>query len=914
MAATGTNNITVNAGVVLDMETIFGRKSFSSMLMAFNDFYSSHAGYRTRIALHVRDSKQDVVVAASAVLDLIKNGQVEAIIGPGTSMQAHFMLNLGHKAQVPIISFSATSPLLSPLRNPYFFRATKNDSAQVQALSSLIRYFSWREAVPVFVQNEFGEGIVPFLTDALQEVDCRVPYRSAIPADATDADIQLELYKLRAVGTRVFIVHMLPDLGSRVFKYAKEIGMMNDGFVWIVTDGIGDMLSIMNSTVLESMQGVLGIRNLIPKSKELENFKIRWKRKFQSENSDVLSAELDVFGIWAHDAAIALAMAVENVFSNGTKDFRFQSNNATGNMTDLESFGVSSAGPLLKKALLSLSFKGFTGNFKFLNGEVPAYAYQIVNVDENGGRRVGYWTAESGISRVLDFDKNATGSKLSLGPIIWPGESKRLRVGVPKDGYLEFVIVTRDPVTNATKKVSGYCIDVFEAVMQAMPYPVPYEYIPFKLSNGTSSGSYDDLIYQVFLGKFDAVVGDVTIVANRSQYVDFTLPYTQSGVVMIVPVKDQNNKNAWAFLKPLTWKLWFTSFCFFVYIGFVIWVLEHRTNEEFRGPVLHQIGTMFWFSFSTMVFAHSEKVVSNLARFVVIVWVFVVLIFIQTYTASLTSMLTVQKLQPTITDINELLKRGDVVGCKHGSFVFGLLKNLGFVESKLMSYNTLEDLNDAFSRGSGNGGIAAVFDEIPYMRLFLGKHCSKYAMVGPKFKTAGFGFVFPKLSPLVADVSRAILNVTEGDQMVAIENKWFGQQAVCPDESSPSASGSSIGLDRFWGLFLIAGVASVFALILYAAIFIFQSRQVLSRLDNTSWWNKLVVLSRHFDSKDTLRKSQSKSNSTDHIDLAPASPPPWSSRSGQTDLSFYSDQGTPSSDHVCDPSPSRPGQTSLEEG
>ncbi|CAM8889333.1 unnamed protein product [Rhodiola kirilowii] len=855
---------TVNIGVVLDLESLLGRKSLSILSRALHDFYSSHAGYQTRIAFHVRDSKQDVVGAASAALDLIKNGQVEAIIGPPTSMQTHFILSLCNKAQVPIISFSASSPLLSPTRNPYFFRTTQNDSAQVAALSSLVNHFSWREAVPVFAQDEYGEGIVPFLTDALQKVDCRVPYRAAIAPEATDSEVGEELYRLMSMETRVFIVHMLPDLGIRVFKKAMEIGMMGADFVWIVSDGMADMLNTMNSTVLESMNGVLGIRNHIPKSKQLEEFRIRWKRKFRSENPDILNVKLDIFGIWAHDAALALAMAVEKVFGNRTQASRFKSNTVTVNATDLDSLVVSNAGPQLREALLSLSFKGLAGNFHFLNGEIQPYAYQIVNVNENGGRGIGYWTALGGISRVLNLNKNGTVSHPELGQVIWPGEKKqvpkgwtvnaigkKLKIGVPvKDGFLEFVKVTRDPVTNASIKVTGYCIDVFEAVMEAMPYPVQYEYLPFALPNGTSRGFYNELTQQVFLGKFDAVVGDVTIVANRSLYVDFTLPYTESGVTMIVPIKDDSTKNAWVFLKPLTPKLWITSLSFFIFIGFVVWVLEHRTNEDFRGPPLYQIGTMFWFSFSTMVNAHREKVVSNLARFVMIVWVFVVLILIQTYTASLTSMLTVQKLQPTITDVNELRIRGDKVGYKKGTFMLNFLKEMKFEESKLVPYKSVEELEAVFSHRR----VAAVFDEIPYMRLFLGKHCSEYAMVGPIYKTDGFGFVFPKGSPLAPDVSRAILNVTQGDKMLEIESKWFGRQASC----STSPSSSNIGLDSFWGLFLIAGCASVSALIIYAANFVYQHRQIMSSL--TSWWNKVVVMSRQFDQKDvsshTFKKFQ----------------------------------------------------------
>ena len=101
-------------------------------------------------------------------------------------------------------------------------------------------------------------------------------------------------------------------------------------------------------------------------------------------------------------------------------------------------------------------------------------------------------------------------------------------------------------------------------------------------------------------------MGDTTILAKRSLYVDFTLPYTESGVSMIVPIIYNRSKNAWVFLKPLTWDLWVTSACFFVFIGFVIWTLEHRINEDFRGPRSHQVGTIFWFSFSTLVFAQSN--------------------------------------------------------------------------------------------------------------------------------------------------------------------------------------------------------------------------------------------------------------------------------------------------------------------
>jgi ionotropic glutamate receptor len=136
-----------------------------------------------------------------------------------------------------------------------------------------------------------------------------------------------------------------------------------------------------------------------------------------------------------------------------------------------------------------------------------------------------------------------------------------------------------------------------------------------------------------------------------------------------------------------------------------------------------------------------ETVLSNYARFVVIVWVFVVLILTQSYTASLTSLLTVQQLQPTVTDVNQLIKNGEYVGYQRGSFYLGILKEMNFDPSKFKVYNSIEECDELLSKGSANGGIAAAFDEIPYMKLFLGQYCSKYTMVGSIYKTDGFGFV-----------------------------------------------------------------------------------------------------------------------------------------------------------------------------
>ncbi|MCL7051275.1 hypothetical protein MKW94_030307, partial [Papaver nudicaule] len=129
-----------------------------------------------------------------------------------------------------------------------------------------------------------------------------------------------------------------------------------------------------------------------------------------------------------------------------------------------------------------------------------------------------------------------------------------------------------------------------------------------------------------------------------------------------------------------------------------------------------------------------EKVRNDLSRLVLIIWVFVVLVLTSSYTASLTSTLTVQQL--AVTD----LRNGEYIGYQTGSYMKNVLKKLGFDESKLRAYDNIQDYAEALSRGSQKGGVGAIFDEIPYLRLFLSKYCDRYAMAGPTYNSNGFGF------------------------------------------------------------------------------------------------------------------------------------------------------------------------------
>ncbi|ERN07226.1 hypothetical protein AMTR_s00019p00182630 [Amborella trichopoda] len=432
--------------------------------MALEDFYKDHPNFTTRLTISWRDSGGDVVKAASAALDLMKKVQVQAIIGPQTSAEADFIVNLGSKAQVPILSFSATSPSLSSAHTPYFIRATPNYSTQAKPIATLFKVCRWRRAVAIYEDTAYGTGFIPYLTDALQEVDSQLQYRCVLPPSAPEGLIREELFKLMTMQTRVFVVHMRYPLASKFFLQVQQIGMMSRGYAWIITDGIAGILDSLDPAVIDSMQGVIGVKSHVANSYRLANFTTRWRRRFRQEYPDELHIpSLTIFGIRAYDAAWALALAAEKSGSQAVSFLPPIAGKVTGNSTDLAALGTSSSGQRLLRSILATNFEGLTGNIEFVNGELQAYTFQIINVIGNQATEVGLWSSKFGLSPHIEIPNDEEVLDVhvdELGPVIWPGRStavpqgwvvptnqKKWRIGVPfKTGFTEFVKVERDPI------------------------------------------------------------------------------------------------------------------------------------------------------------------------------------------------------------------------------------------------------------------------------------------------------------------------------------------------------------------------------------------------------------------------------------------------------------------------------------
>nr|XP_043636648.1 glutamate receptor 1.2-like [Erigeron canadensis] len=780
----------IPVGVILEMESMIGKSVHSSISMAVSDFYMANSHYKTRIVIHNRDSHGESLHAVSAALDLLNKSKVQAIIGSESTADTKFLSVLADEARIPILSLS---PAPSSNKYRYFQQITQDETIQFKAIAAMAELFKWKNVILICENTEDGRDMARFMTNAFQVKSISITYMSLIEISASSDLVHKELQKLLTMQTKVYVTHVSPSLASNFFLNAKRLGMMDAGFKWIITSKTMNFLSFMDGETIDSIQGAVGFKSYIPQSRNLDRFILQWRKEYHAK-------EINIYAIRAYDAVFMLAMAVERT--------HYLINEKTLETTDSAQWGTE-----LLNQMLRISFDGLGGTFKLMNGVVAVEGIEIINVWGKEERKVGFWTSNAAFTKMIDKLNSFTDD--GLKGIVWPGGmatkperrmlqvGSRLRIGIPVKSRIGRLFEVSSDAQHGTM-VTGFCADVFMASLNSLNRSLPFEFIPFKSNAEVGTVNYNDLLDLVHDGVFDAAIGDITITANRSNYVDFTVPYTEPGLAIVYKNADAS---MWIFMEPLGSDLWFASAGFFVLLGFVIWVLEHRTNEEFQGSPLQQIGTTFWFAFSTMVYAHRQTLQSNLSRFVVTVWLFVVLVLVSSYTATLSSLLTVEQF--------ELASQRGSIGYQYGSPVRRLIiENLNFRDTRLKPYSTLWEFADALTRGSKKDGVDAIVDEIPYIKEFLANYPDGYSMVLSDQITNGFGFAFPQGSPLAPEISKQIVKLREDGSLKALENMWLKQ-------GSPPVQ-KVLNFKGLRGLFLISGLSMAAALFLFMLYYIYE--------------------------------------------------------------------------------------------
>ncbi|KAJ0113005.1 hypothetical protein Patl1_02037 [Pistacia atlantica] len=838
----------VKVGAIFTFDSVIGRAAKLAMEVAVSDINADPVILNgTELRLIEQDASCSVFLGSIEAFELIEQ-EVVTIIGPQSSSIAHMISEIANGLKVPLISYAATDPTLSSQQFPYFIRSTQSDYVQMAAIADLVDFYGWKEVISIYVDDDYGRNGISALDDALEKKMAKISYKLPLNIQFDQNDIIDALNKSKLFGPRVYVVHVNPDPRLRIFAMAQKLKMMTSNYVWLATDWFSatlDSFSPLNGTSLSNLQGIVALRQHTPESARKKAFLSQWSNM---EQKGLASSGLNTYGMYAYDTVWAVARSIDEFIDENNITFSVNKDSLDIKVTGVQlgELKVFDGGELLRRKLLQTNFTGLTGQFKFnQDRNIVSYGYEVINIDKMEIQRVGFWYSDFGFSvlppeTLIAQKKNQSQLDQQLQNITWPGgkterprgwvianEDRPLRIGVPKRASFAGFVTEE----HSSHQIRGYCIDIFLEARKLVPYDVPYRFVPY--GDGLSNPSYDKLVEMIA----NNLLGTLQFVTNRTRIVDFSQPYVATGLVIVAPINNRKS-SAWVFLKPFTVEMWCVTAAAFVMIAVVIWILEHRVNDDFRGPPRRQIVTMFLFSFSTLFKTNQEATISPLGRLVMVVWLFLLMVITSSYTASLSSILTVQQLSTPIQGIDSLIANDWPIGYQVGSFSYNYLsESLHIPRSRLISLSSPEAYERALRQGPSNGGVAAIVDELPYVELFL-KQRTDFGIIGQPFTKSGWGFAFQRGSPLAVDMSTAILKLSENGQLQKLRERWFCKKG-CPEERNQNSEPHQLQLVSFWGLYILCVIITLSALFVFLLRVVrqfvrYKKREMLSSSSSSS--------------------------------------------------------------------------------
>ncbi|OWM91155.1 hypothetical protein CDL15_Pgr000098 [Punica granatum] len=787
----------LDIGVILNLGSLVGKEARAAIEISSQDFNSISRGYKLK--LHHENSGGKPLLAVSSAEKLIKRKKVKAIIGLETWKVAELVAELGNRFQVPMISLAGNQ---FGRMIPGVIQMVSNKSEQLRCMANIVRTYN-RHRASIIYEDMYDDNysLSLYLSKELHNAGSEIEEQVVLPPYSSLSDpayvVKQKLGMFKGKLSPVFIVLDLSlPMASHLLKEAKQMGFFRGDSIWVLSESVLNLLNSVHSNVTFSMRGAIGVVTDLPrKNKQYLDFIHKFHRKLNHEARDSMPG---IHVLRAYDSITMVTKAMDGASSS-----------------------AEITSKLLMKRMLQSKFDGLSGQVAFIEGQIlNPRKPKLVSISD--GTKLLYkdlniWSPQNALSAANNaVPELKHGIKESKG-----GEATCSVSDVHLSGPMKIGVPRHTPFDKFVKEVNdssgktlyiGFCIEVFESILSVLKSTSAqtfddYHFVPH-------NGSYDDLVQEVHNKTYNVAVGDITILANRSENVDFTQPFMESGLSMIV-VAEPDKTDSLIFLKPFTPTMWLASGGVLIFTMLTVWFLERSKSPAFQGKKLtDQLATALWFTFCSLFHAHGDIIYRNLTRIVLVVWFFEALILTQSYTASLTSMLTVQKLKQNQITMEWLKQNNARVGCDNSTFVCDLLERAhNFRKDTIVGINNYTEFHEQLN----NGIIKAIFVEYPYERAFLTRYCSGFSVTHQSYRFGGFGFAFEKGSPWTKKFSEAILELSESGKLKQMEDKSFQKECLMEKANATASSDSktqSLGLGSFWALHVYSLGTSALCLLL----------------------------------------------------------------------------------------------------
>ncbi|XP_045465403.1 ionotropic receptor 25a-like [Harmonia axyridis] len=652
------------------------------------------------------------------------------------------------------------------------------------------------------------------------------------------AKIEAQLQRLRSLDLVNFFILGTIDSIKLVLDAAQKNSYLNRKFAWhAITQDLGELkCNIKNGTILFV--------------KPLVNANYQ-NRLGQIKTSYQLTAKPEIAAAFYFDFTLHALLTVRNMISDGS----WQKTNATNFITCDDYDGKNAPKRIgldlenaLKKELQENQEPPTYGPFEIISNGISQMEFDMTMslVDVRDGEPdkttpLGTWTA--GLNSNLSFLENGIMDKFTSALVY--------RVVVAE----QIPFVFRDE--NSKKGYSGYCIDLMDKIGEVLRFEYEIQLATGNVfGNMDEQGKWNGLIKDLMDKKADIGLGSISVMAERENVIDFTVPYYDLVGITILMKVPRVPTSLFKFLTVLENEVWMCILAAYFFTSFLMWIFDrwspysyqnnrekYKDDEEKREFNLKEC---LWFCMTSLTPQGGGEAPKNLSgRLVAATWWLFGFIIIASYTANLAAFLTVSRLETPIESLDDLSKQYKIQYAPlNGSSSSTYFERMANIEARFYEIWKDMSLNDSLSdieraklavwdypvsdkytkmwqamkeagfpsslteaaervkaSASSTEGFAYLGDatDIKYLEM---TNCD-LKPVGEEFSRKPYALAVQQGSPLKDQLNTAILQLLNRRELERLKEKWWTKnpnKAKCEQQENQS---DGISIQNIGGVFIV---------------------------------------------------------------------------------------------------------------
>ncbi|XP_026871567.2 glutamate receptor ionotropic, NMDA 2A isoform X2 [Electrophorus electricus] len=378
----------------------------------------------------------------------------------------------------------------------------------------------------------------------------------------------------------------------------------------------------------------------------------------------------------------------------------------------------------------------------------------------------------------------------------------------------------------------GFCIDILKKIARN----VKFTYDLYLVTNGKHgkkiNNVWNGMVGEVVYKKAVMAVGSLTINEERSEVIDFSVPFVETGISVMVS-RSNGTVSPSAFLEPFSASVWVMMFVMLLIVtAIAVFLFEFISPLGFNrnlaqgkdphGPSF-TIGKAIWLLWG-LVFNNSVPVQNpkgTTSKFIVSVWAFFAVIFLASYTANLAAFMIQEEFVDQVTGLSDRkfqspysfsppFRFGTV---PNGSTERNIRKNYPDMHQYMVRYHQTGVQDALISLKTGK--LDAFIYDAAVLNYMAGRDDGcKLVTIGSGyiFATTGYGIALQKGSYWKRLVDLAILGIIGDGEMEELEAQWL--TGICHNEKNEVMS-SQLDVDNMAGVFYMLAAAMALSLITF---------------------------------------------------------------------------------------------------